>query len=113
MALLELILVLDVTRGGQGNSDDLVGVGVRLGAKLLQLEVVVIVVHLRLLSDLDCVLRGREEKRANEERLHLCKLLLQKSHDLFIDTFYLGSVRTTFPTALSSGSPAQPLTIVL
>ena len=67
LALLELILVLDVMGGGWGDSDDLVGIGVRLGAKLFQLEVVVIVVHLRLLSDLDCVLwfkrRGEQTSR--------------------------------------------------
>lgn len=113
LALLELILVLEVIGGGQGDSDDLVGVSVGLGAKLLQLEVVVIVVHLRLLSDFDGILRLREKRREDKQRLHLGKLLLQKSQDLFIDTFYLGSARIIFPTAFSRGSSAQPLTIAL
>lgn len=85
LALLELVLVLAVKCERKACANHLVGVGVRLAAELLELEVVVVVVHLRLLARFDGLLTMSGRRREDEKRLHLLELLVEKGKDFIVD----------------------------
>ena len=85
MALLEFVLVLGVRRENRSCANHLVRIGVRLSTELLQLEVVVVIVHLRFLASFNGILPMIGKIQRDEKRLHFLKLLVEKGQDLIVD----------------------------